>query len=59
MALIDPRLLEILRCPVDRGVLVEDEAASRLACQECGRRYPVEDGIPVMLVERAEPADGS
>ncbi len=59
MALIDAQLLEILRCPVDHGELVEHETASRLVCQECGRRYPVEDGIPVMLVERAEPADGS
>jgi hypothetical protein len=39
---------------VDKADLTEDEAASRLVCTECGRRYPVRDGIPVMLVDEAE-----
>ncbi|HJU51231.1 MAG TPA: Trm112 family protein [Acidimicrobiia bacterium] len=59
MSLIDPLLAEILVCPVDQGDLDEDEAASRLVCQVCGRRYPVTDGIPVMLVEEAELPNGS
>ena len=54
MSLIDPELAAILVCPVDKADLKEDEAASRLVCSECGRRYPVRDGIPVMLVEEAE-----
>lgn len=54
MSLIDPQLAAILVCPVDKSDLAEDEAASRLVCSECGRRYPVRDGIPVMLVEEAE-----
>jgi uncharacterized protein len=54
MSLIDPQLAAILVCPVDKADLFEDEAASRLVCSECGRRYPVRDGIPVMLVEEAE-----
>lgn len=54
MGLIDPVLAAILVCPVEHADLVEDEAASRLVCTSCGRRYPVEDGIPVMLVEEAE-----
>ncbi|MFP3882011.1 MAG: Trm112 family protein [Actinomycetota bacterium] len=54
MSLIDEKLAEILVCPVDKAELDEDVDASRLHCTECGRRYPVEDGIPIMLVERAE-----
>ncbi len=58
MSLIDPTLAEVLVCPVDKADLTEDEEASRLECTECGRRYPVEDGIPIMLVDKAEgPAD--
>ncbi len=54
MSLIDEKLAEILVCTVDKADLEEDTDASRLQCTECGRRYPVEDGIPNMLVERAE-----
>jgi uncharacterized protein YbaR (Trm112 family) len=54
MSLIDPQLAAILVCPVDKGDLAEDEASARLVCTECGRRYPVRDGIPVMLVDEAE-----
>lgn len=54
MSLIDPTLAQILVCPVDKAELVEDSEASRLECTQCGRRYPVRDGIPVMLVEEAE-----
>ncbi|HSJ82642.1 MAG TPA: Trm112 family protein [Acidimicrobiia bacterium] len=54
MSLIDPQLAAILVCPVDKSDLSEDEATSHLVCTKCGRRYPVQDGIPVMLVEEAE-----
>ncbi|MCH8984086.1 MAG: Trm112 family protein [Acidobacteria bacterium] len=54
MSLIDPSLAAILVCPVDKADLTEDEAASRLVCQQCGRRYPVRDGIPIMLIDQAE-----
>lgn len=54
MSIIDERLAEILVCPVDKAALREDAAAMRLECTECGRRYPVREGIPVMLVEEAE-----
>lgn len=54
MTLIDPKLMEILVCPADKAGLREDEEASRLVCTMCGRRYPVKDGIPVMLIEEAE-----
>ena len=54
MSLIDPALAEILVCPVDKADLIEDLEALRLECTECGRRYPVRDGIPIMLVDEAE-----
>lgn len=57
MSLIDPLLSDILVCPADHSPLTEDEVASRLICTDCGRRYPVRDGIPVMLIEQAERGD--
>lgn len=54
MSLIDPGLAEVIVCPVDHGDLREDVPASRLECMICGRRYPVEDGIAILLIERAE-----
>lgn len=57
--MIDPSLRELLVCPVDHGSLTESETPPRLVCDVCGRRYPVVDGIPVMLVDEAEPADPS
>ena len=56
--MIDKELLEILACPACKAeVRIEGEAGAaggRLACVSCGRRYPVRDGIPVMLIEEAE-----
>ena len=49
---IDPKLLAILACPVDHAPVTDEE--THLVCTSCGRRYPVRDGIPVMLVEEAE-----
>ncbi len=49
--MIDPDLLDILRCPLCHGELTEDEESSELVCRECGRRYPVTDGIPDMVVD--------
>jgi uncharacterized protein YbaR (Trm112 family) len=45
-------LLDILVCPMDRKSLRLE--GDRLVCAECGRRYPVVDNIPVMLIEEAE-----
>lgn len=48
---IDKKLLEILACPKCKGRLeLRDEY---LICQPCGLRYPIRDGIPVLLVEEA------
>jgi uncharacterized protein YbaR (Trm112 family) len=46
---ISPELLAILVCPVDKQELRLE--ADRLVCTACGRIYPIEDGIPNMLVE--------
>ncbi len=49
---ISPELLEILACPACKArVRLEGE---ELVCEGCGRRYPIEDGIPVMLIEAAK-----
>ena len=50
---LDPMLMEILACPECRvKVALEGD---RLVCQHCGRRYRIEDDIPIMLLEEAEP----
>ena len=59
--MIDQDLLAILACPQCKAeVRPEGEGVSeRLVCVTCGRRYPVRDGIPVMLLDEAEqPASG-
>ena len=53
MSLVKKELLEILVCPVDKGELIEREESSQLECKECGRKYPIKDGIPVMLIDEA------
>lgn len=58
MSSIDPELARILVCPVDKSDLVEDIEASVLECTECRRRYPVREGIPIMLVDEAEGGRG-
>jgi len=50
---VDPRLLEILVCPVTRGPLVYDRAAAELISKSAGLAYPIRDGVPIMLPEEA------
>lgn len=54
--MIDEELLEILACPKCKKPVKYDEEAQRIVCTngECGLRYPVRDGIPIMLIEEAE-----
>jgi hypothetical protein len=49
---IDDELLKILACPVDHAPVVR--AGDRIVCTKCGRRYPIRDEIPIMLIEEAE-----
>ena len=50
---VDPKLLEILVCPVTKGPLVYDRAAGELLSRAAGLAYPVRDGIPIMLPDEA------
>jgi len=50
--MIDKELLEILCCPADKGDV--EEKNDRIICLKCGRRYPIKEGVPIMLVEQAE-----
>jgi uncharacterized protein YbaR (Trm112 family) len=54
---LDPRLLEILACPEDKGPLLYFADEDALYNPRLHRRYQVRDGIPVMLVEEAEAVD--
>jgi len=55
---LDAELLEILVCPNDRGELDYQQDPEILVCRTCGYRYPVRDGIPVMLIEEARLPQG-
>ena len=54
-AAIDPKLLEILVCPVTHTRLVFDAAAQELVSTAAGLAYPIRDGIPIMLPDEARP----
>ena len=54
---IDPRLLEILVCPVTKGPLTYDRAHGELISAKAGLAYPVRNGIPIMLVDEARPLE--
>ncbi len=55
---VDPRLLEILVCPLTKGPLVLDRERQELVSREAGLAYPIRDGIPIMLVDEARRTDG-
>ncbi len=48
---VDPELLEILACPLDKQPVTRQ--GNYLVCSECQRHYPIRDGIPVMLIDEA------
>jgi uncharacterized protein YbaR (Trm112 family) len=50
---IDPKLLEILVCPLTKGPLRYDRESQELISEEAGLAYPIRDGIPIMLVDEA------
>ena len=54
---VDPKLLEILVCPVTKGPLEYDRAAQELISKKAGLAYPIRDGIPVMLADEARRLD--
>jgi uncharacterized protein len=55
---VDPKLLEILVCPVTKKPLRYDEATQELISDEAKLAYPIRDGIPIMLADEARPLEG-
>ncbi|HEY0421219.1 MAG TPA: Trm112 family protein [Acetobacteraceae bacterium] len=56
---VDPRLLEILVCPLTRTPLVYDRARNELVSAAAGLAYPIRDGIPIMLPDEARALDAT
>ena len=56
---VDPRLLEILVCPVTKGPLTYDRDARELISESARLAYPIRDGIPIMLPNEARNLDDS
>ena len=54
---VDPKLLELLVCPVSKGPLVYEQDKAELVSPAAGLAYPIRDGIPVMLPEEARTLD--
>ena len=52
-AQIDPKLLEILVCPLTKSQLRYDKAKNELISEQAKLAYPIRDGIPIMLVDEA------
>lgn len=50
--MIDPDLLDILACPSCKGDVKEEN--NKVVCAECGLKYPIKEGVPIMLVDEAE-----
>ena len=54
---VDPKLLEVLVCPVTRGPLEYDREKQELVSRSAKLAYPIRDGIPIMLPEEARRLD--
>ena len=52
---LDPKLLDILVCPLTKGPLRYGRARGELVSEQAGLAYPIRDGIPIMLVDEARP----
>jgi uncharacterized protein YbaR (Trm112 family) len=50
---VDPRLLEVLVCPVSRGPVTYDREANELVSKTAGLAYPIRNGVPIMLRDEA------
>ncbi|HSE78874.1 MAG TPA: Trm112 family protein [Alphaproteobacteria bacterium] len=54
---VDPKLLEILVCPLTKGPLRYDRERQELISDQAGLAYPIRDGIPIMLIDEARRID--
>ena len=54
---VDPKLLEILVCPLTKGPLDYDPKTEELISEKAGLAFPIRDGIPIMLIDEARSLD--
>jgi len=54
---VDPKLLEILVCPMTKGPLRYDREKQELVSEQAKLAYPIRDGIPIMLIDEARKLD--
>ena len=54
---VDPKLLDLLVCPLTKGPLRLDRARMELVSEQAQLAYPIRDGIPIMLVDEARPLE--
>ena len=52
-SLIDPKMIELLVCPLTQGTLKWDREKNELVSEKARLAYPIRDGIPIMLVSEA------
>ncbi len=52
-AALDPKLLEMLVCPLTRDTLIYDKKKNELISKKAGLAYPIKEGIPIMLIDEA------
>ena len=55
---VDPKLLELLVCPVTKTTLEYDPNRNELVSRAAGLAYPIRDGIPIMIPDEARPLEG-
>ena len=50
---VDPKLLELIVCPITKDTLIYDKKNQLLISEKVGLAFPIEDGVPILLVEKA------
>lgn len=58
MSNVDPKLLELLVCPLTKGRLAYDRARNELVSESARLAYPIRDGVPIMLISEARKIEG-
>ncbi|RMH80377.1 MAG: Trm112 family protein [Acidobacteria bacterium] len=56
--MIPKELLDLIACPKCKGEVIYDEVKNILICQRCKLYYPIEDDIPILLIDSAKPLEG-
>ena len=56
---VDPKLLEVLVCPLTKGPLRYDGQSQELISERAGLAFPIRDGIPIMLIDEARMLDAA